>query len=139
MIRARQERRQCLRVQQFQDAVPGIDKFSPNRASIEGETYEFAGPRSKCRAGPRRYADGSSWSAGNPTPAGRWTGRHRRTEPADLAGDDMAHTRRIVALRETPVILAGHSFAGTVISEAGTDPRIAGLVYIAARAAAVAG
>ena len=50
----------------------------------------------------------------------------------------MAHTRRIVALHETPVILAGHSFAGTVISEAGTDPRIAGLVYIAARAAAVA-
>jgi hypothetical protein len=36
------------------------------------------------------------------------------------------------------VILAGHSFAGTVISEAGTDPRLAGLVYIAARAAAAA-
>jgi hypothetical protein len=44
MIRTRQERRQCLRVQQFQDAVPGPHKFSPNRGSIEGQTYEFAGP-----------------------------------------------------------------------------------------------
>ena len=54
MIRARQVRRRCLRVQQLQDAIPGIDKFSPSRASIEGETHEFAGPRSKYRAGSRR-------------------------------------------------------------------------------------
>jgi hypothetical protein len=48
--------------------------------------------------------------------------------PLTSLADDVALTRRIVALHETPVILAGHSFAGTVISEAGTDPRIAGLV-----------
>jgi pimeloyl-ACP methyl ester carboxylesterase len=138
MIRARQVRRQCLRVQRFQDAVPGIDKFSPNRASIEGETYEFAGPDPSVVLVHGAYADGSSWSpviqrlqdAGLAVTA-------VQNPPTSLA-DDVAHTRRIVALHETPVILAGHSFAGTVISEAGTDPRIAGLVYIAARAAAAA-
>jgi thioesterase domain-containing protein len=41
--------------------------------------------------------------------------------------DDVAHTRRILALHDGPVVLAGHSFAGTVISEAGIDPRVAGL------------
>jgi hypothetical protein len=44
MIRAGQERRQCLRVQQFQDAVPSRDKFSPNRGGIEGETMSSLGP-----------------------------------------------------------------------------------------------
>jgi pimeloyl-ACP methyl ester carboxylesterase len=133
-----QERRRCLRVQQFQDAVPGRDKLSPNRGGIEGETYEFAGPDPSVVLVHGAYADGSSWPAGNPTPAGRWTGRHRHTEPADLAGRRRGAHPPHRALHETPVILAGHSFAGTVISEAGTDPRLAGLVYIAARAAAAA-
>jgi pimeloyl-ACP methyl ester carboxylesterase len=48
--------------------------------------------------------------------------------------DGAAHTRRVLALQQGPVILAGHSFAGTVITEAGTHPSVAGLVYIAARA-----
>jgi pimeloyl-ACP methyl ester carboxylesterase len=48
--------------------------------------------------------------------------------------DDVAHTRRILALQDGPVILVGHSFAGTVITEAGTDPNVVGLVYVAARA-----
>ncbi len=54
--------------------------------------------------------------------------------PLTSLADDVAHTRRILALHDGPVILAGHSFAGTVITEAGIDPRVAGLVYIAARA-----
>ena len=54
--------------------------------------------------------------------------------PLTSLADDVAHTRRILDLHDGPVILAGHSFAGTVITEAGTDPRVAGLVYVAARA-----
>jgi hypothetical protein len=42
---------------------------------------------------------------GDPTPAGRQADRHRRTEPADLAGRHTAYTRRILALRPGPVIL----------------------------------
>src|SRR5262249_27513575 len=43
-------------------------------------------------------------------------------------------TLRVLALHRGPTILAGHSFAGTVITEAGVDPKVAGLVYVAARA-----
>jgi pimeloyl-ACP methyl ester carboxylesterase len=138
MIPARQVRRQGLRVQRFQDAVPGIDKFSPNRASIEGETYEFAGPDPSVVLGHGAHADGSSWSPVIQRLQDAGLAVTTVQNPPTSLADDVAHTRRIVALHETPVILAGHSFASTVISEAGTDPRIAGLVYIAAGAAAVA-
>ena len=45
---------------------------------------------------------------------------------------DVAATNRIVAREHTPVVLVGHSYGGVVITEAGSDPRVAGLVYIAA-------
>src|SRR3954454_13017069 len=48
-----------------------------------------------------------------------------------LAGDVDA-TRRVVAAQDGPVILVGHSYGGAVITEAGTDPRVAALVYITA-------
>jgi pimeloyl-ACP methyl ester carboxylesterase len=43
-------------------------------------------------------------------------------------------TRRILALQDGPTVLVGHSWAGTVISEAGVDPKVSALVYVAARA-----
>jgi pimeloyl-ACP methyl ester carboxylesterase len=46
--------------------------------------------------------------------------------------DDVAVTKRILARQEKPVILVGHSYGGAVITEAGNDPRVAGLVYITA-------
>ena len=48
-----------------------------------------------------------------------------------LAGD-VAATTRIVHAQNGPVILVGHSYGGVVITEAGNDPKVAGLVYIAA-------
>src|SRR5919106_5169650 len=46
--------------------------------------------------------------------------------------DDVAATKRIVAAQSGPVILVGHSYGGVVITEAGNDPKVVGLVYIAA-------
>jgi pimeloyl-ACP methyl ester carboxylesterase len=46
--------------------------------------------------------------------------------------DDVAATKRIIALQDGPAILVGHSYAGVVITEAGNDPKVVGLVYIAA-------
>jgi pimeloyl-ACP methyl ester carboxylesterase len=45
--------------------------------------------------------------------------------------DDVAVTRRILAAQDGPVILVGHSYGGAVITEAGTHPKVAGLVYVA--------
>jgi pimeloyl-ACP methyl ester carboxylesterase len=46
--------------------------------------------------------------------------------------DDVAATKRILAAQDGPAILVGHSYGGAVITEAGNDPKIAGLVYITA-------
>ena len=48
-----------------------------------------------------------------------------------LAGD-VAATRSVIAAQSDPVILVGHSYGGAVITEAGNDPKVAALVYIAA-------
>jgi pimeloyl-ACP methyl ester carboxylesterase len=52
--------------------------------------------------------------------------------PTSSLLDDVAATKRVLAKQEMPVILVGHSYGGAVITEAGNDPRVAGLVYIAA-------
>jgi pimeloyl-ACP methyl ester carboxylesterase len=80
------------------------------------------------------YADGSSWSEVIRRLQAAGIAATAVQNPLTSLADDAAYTRRILALQQGPVILAGHSFAGTVITEAGTHPSVAGLVYIAARA-----
>jgi pimeloyl-ACP methyl ester carboxylesterase len=53
-------------------------------------------------------------------------------EPETSFKDDVAATKRVLALQDGPSILVGHSYGGAVITEAGDDPSVAGLVYIAA-------
>jgi pimeloyl-ACP methyl ester carboxylesterase len=52
--------------------------------------------------------------------------------PTISLADDVAFTKRAIAVQNGPVILVGHSYGGAVITEAGNDPQVAGLVYIAA-------
>lgn len=52
--------------------------------------------------------------------------------PTISLADDVAFTKRAIAVQSGPVILVGHSYGGAVITEAGNDPQVAGLVYIAA-------
>jgi pimeloyl-ACP methyl ester carboxylesterase len=52
--------------------------------------------------------------------------------PTISLADDVAVTRRVLATQSGPVILVGHSYGGAVITEAGNDPKVAGVVYIAA-------
>ena len=52
--------------------------------------------------------------------------------PTISLADDVAATKRIVAVQNGPVVLVGHSYGGAVITEAGNDPKVAGLVYITA-------
>ncbi len=53
-------------------------------------------------------------------------------EPETSFKDDVAATKRALALQDGPCILVGHSYGGAVITEAGTDSSVVGLVYIAA-------
>jgi pimeloyl-ACP methyl ester carboxylesterase len=52
--------------------------------------------------------------------------------PTASLADDVAVTRRVIAQAPGPVVLVGHSYGGVVVTEAGTDPKVAGVVYIAA-------
>jgi pimeloyl-ACP methyl ester carboxylesterase len=52
--------------------------------------------------------------------------------PTTSLADDVAVTKRTLATQNEPAILVGHSYGGVVITEAGNDPTVAGLVYIAA-------
>ena len=53
-------------------------------------------------------------------------------EPETSFKEDVAATKRLLAQQDGPCILVGHSYGGAVVTEAGTDPSVAGLVYIAA-------
>src|ERR1700740_726932 len=53
-------------------------------------------------------------------------------EPETSFQDDVTAVKRILALQDGPAILVAHSYGGAVITEAGTDPSGAGLVYVAA-------
>jgi pimeloyl-ACP methyl ester carboxylesterase len=53
-------------------------------------------------------------------------------EPETSFQEDVAATKRVLALQDGPCILVAHSYGGSVITEAGSDPSVAGLVYVAA-------
>jgi pimeloyl-ACP methyl ester carboxylesterase len=52
--------------------------------------------------------------------------------PTISLADDVAVTRRAIVQAKGPVVLVGHSYGGVVVTEAGTDPKVAGVVYITA-------
>jgi pimeloyl-ACP methyl ester carboxylesterase len=80
------------------------------------------------------YADGSSWSEVIPLLQRAGLSVTAVQNPLTSLADDVEATRRVLALQEGPTVLVGHSWAGTVISEAGVDPKVSALVYVAARA-----
>src|SRR5689334_10881534 len=55
-------------------------------------------------------------------------------EPETSFADDVAATKRVLDLQDGPTLLVGHSYGGSVITEAGMHPSVAGLVYVAAHA-----
>src|ERR1700684_2706504 len=78
------------------------------------------------------WADGSSWSKGIPLLEAKGLHVVAVQIPLTSFADDVAATQRALALEDGPVLLAGHSYAGAVITEAGNDPKVAGLVYVSA-------
>ncbi len=78
------------------------------------------------------FADGSSWSKVIPLLQARGLHVTAVANPLTSFDDDVAATRRAIAVQDGPVILVGHSYGGVIITEAGNDPKVAGLVYVAA-------
>jgi pimeloyl-ACP methyl ester carboxylesterase len=55
-------------------------------------------------------------------------------EPETSFADDVAATKRVLDLQDGPTLLVGHSYGGSIITEAGVHPNVVGLVYVAAHA-----
>jgi pimeloyl-ACP methyl ester carboxylesterase len=78
------------------------------------------------------FADGSSWAKVIPILQAKGYNVIAAQNPLTSFQDDVAAAKRAIALMDGPVLLVGHSYGGMVISEAGKDPKVAGLVYVAA-------
>jgi pimeloyl-ACP methyl ester carboxylesterase len=78
------------------------------------------------------FADGSSWSKVIPLLEAKGLHVVAVQNPLTSLADDVAAAKRAIALQDGPVILVGHSYGGVVITEAGNDPKVVGLVYVAA-------
>lgn len=80
------------------------------------------------------FADGSSWSKVIPLLQARGFTVTAVQNPLTSLRDDVAATKRAIDNQNGRVLLVGHSWAGAVITQIGTDPKVAGLVFAAAGA-----
>lgn len=78
------------------------------------------------------FADGSSWSKVIPILQAKGYKVIAVQNPLTSLEDDVAATKRAINLMDGDVLLVGHSWGGMVITEAGVDPKVAGLLYVAA-------
>src|ERR1700686_4710864 len=78
------------------------------------------------------FVDGSGWQGVYEALTKKGYSVSVVQNPTITLADDVAVTKRTIAAQDGPVILVGHSYGGVVITEAGSDPKVAGLVYIAA-------
>jgi pimeloyl-ACP methyl ester carboxylesterase len=78
------------------------------------------------------FADGSSWDRVVPLLRAKGYDVIAVHESLASLADDVAATKRAIEIAHDEVILVGHSYGGAVITEAGNDPKVVGLVYVAA-------
>ena len=78
------------------------------------------------------FADGSGWRGVYNELTKRGYQVTIVQNPLTSLADDVAATKRALARQDGPTILVGHSWGGTVITEAGADPKVVGLVYVSA-------
>ena len=78
------------------------------------------------------FVDGSGWEGVHRILSGKGYTVTVVQNPTTSLADDVAVTRRAIAAQDGPVLLVGHSYGGVVITEAGSDPQVNALAYIAA-------
>jgi pimeloyl-ACP methyl ester carboxylesterase len=77
------------------------------------------------------WGDASNWSKVIPLLESKGLKVFAVQNPLSSLADDVAATKRAIGLMDGPVLLVGHSYGGAVITEAGNDPKVVGLVYVA--------
>jgi pimeloyl-ACP methyl ester carboxylesterase len=80
------------------------------------------------------FADGSCWSDVVARLQAAALNVTSVQNPLTMLDDAVAETQRVLARQAGPTVLVGHSFAGMIVTEAGVDPKVSALVYVAARA-----
>ncbi len=80
------------------------------------------------------FADGSSWSEVIPRLQAVGFAVTSVQNPLTTLDDAVAETQRVLSRQDGPTVLVGHSFSGMIVTEAGMDPQVSALVYVAARA-----
>jgi pimeloyl-ACP methyl ester carboxylesterase len=80
------------------------------------------------------FADGSSWSEVIPLLQAAGQNVTSVQNTLTTLDDAVEETRRVLARQDGPTVLVGHSFSGMIVTEAGADPKVCAVVYVAARA-----
>src|SRR6201993_5262532 len=80
------------------------------------------------------FADGSSWSEVIPRLQAAGLNVTSVQNPLTTLPEAVASAKRVLARQDGPTVLAGHSFSGMIVTEAGVHPSVSALVYVAARA-----
>lgn len=80
------------------------------------------------------FADGSCWSEVIPGLQAAGLNVTSVQNPLTTFEESVASAQRVLARQEGPTVLVGHSFSGMIVTEAGVDPKVFALVYVAARA-----
>ena len=120
-----------------------IDRRTFATAIVAGAATSLLGFPSKAQAATSArnvvfihglFADGSCWSE----VIGRLQSSGLRTTSVQNTlrnfDDDVALTKRALAMQDGPTVLVAHSFGGMILTQAGVDPAVSALVYVAARA-----
>jgi pimeloyl-ACP methyl ester carboxylesterase len=121
-----------------------IDRRTFAKAALAGAAA-LAAPRAlAAAAAPQKarnivlvhglFADGSSWSEVIPLLQARGLNVTSVQNPLTTLPEAVAAAQRVLARQDGPTVLAGHSFSGMIVSEAGVHPDVSALVYVAARA-----
>jgi len=121
--------------------VKAVSPISAMRAALLGCMFGAAAASAQVQA-PQAvktvvlvhgaWADGSSWNKVIPLLEAKGLHVVSVQHPLTSIADDVAATNRIIDAQDGPVLLVGHSYGGVVITEAGVNPKVAGLVYVAA-------
>ena len=80
------------------------------------------------------FADGSSWSEVIPRLQAKGFNVTSVQNPLTTLDEAVASARTVLARQDGPTVLVGHSFSGMIVTEAGIDPKVSAVVYVAARA-----